>query len=115
MSKYISYFQSVTSIGIMTHAKNIREAEQKAKLKLKNKDGVNYCVFDQSDFEFSNTEIYDPEIDSQEIDGGVNLKFKPDRKTKNIIATRLQKSPKELTSNDIEGFVKECVEVGLKA
>lgn len=112
--KYISYFQSVLTIGIMNNAKNEEEAEHKAKIKLKNKDGVNYCAFDQTDFELTDTEIWEPEIESKEIEGGINLDFKPDEKTKNIIATRLQKSISDLTNEDIEQFVKESIENALK-
>ena len=112
--KYISYFQSVLTIGIMSDAKNENEADRKAKLKLKDKSGVNYCVFNQTDFELTDTERWEPEIDSQEIEGGINLKFNPDDKTKNIIATRLQKPVNDLASEDIERFVKESIEAALK-
>lgn len=113
--KYISYFQSVLTIGIMNHAKSEEEAEQKAKLKLQDKEGVNYCVFDQTDFELTDTELWEPEINSQEIDGGINFSFNPNAKTRNIIATRLQKPVDALTNDDIERFAKESIENALKA
>ena len=113
--RYISYFQSVLSIGVMTYAKNSEKAASKAKLKLKDKGGVNYCVFDQTDFELSNTEKWEPEVDSQEVEGGIDFKFKPDAKTKNIIATRLHKPVDSLTSDDLEQFAKESIERALKA
>ena len=113
--KYISYFQSVLTIGIMSDAKNENEADRKAKLKLKDKSGVNYCVFNQTDFELTDTERWEPEIDSQEVEGGIDLKFKPDEHTRNIIATRLQKTVDALTSEDIERFVKESIEAALRA
>lgn len=111
--RFISYFQSVMTIGIMSRAKSVQEAEKKAQVKMKNKDGVNYCVFDQTPFELTGTEEWTPEFERDIGEEGVSFKFNPDDKTKNIIATRLSKKVEDVTEDDIEDFVKQSVERAL--
>jgi len=113
-NRYISYFQSVITIGIMSNSKNKKEAEKNATLKINNKNGVNYCVFDQTPFELTDTEEWKPEFESDIVKEGISFSFNPDKKTKNIIATRLGKDINSLTDLDCEDFVKQSIEVALK-
>lgn len=56
---YISYFQSVTTIGIINRAITAREAESAARLKLKNSDFM--CgVVGQTPFELHATDEWEP-------------------------------------------------------
>jgi len=113
--KYISYFQSVITIGIMSNGVNSREAGEKAKDKLLNPDGVNHCYFEQTDFNLSSVEQWKPEISLENFDSdGMVFKFNPDEHTKNIIATRLHKDVSTLTEDDYQLFVKNSIQVSLK-
>jgi hypothetical protein len=112
--RYISYFQSVLTIGIMNDAVGYEDAEIKANEKLNDKNNVNYCVFEQTPFELTDTEVWDPEFETGATLNGLNINFNPDIKTKNIIATRLGKNIAEMTDSDYTNFVKESIEVALK-
>jgi hypothetical protein len=113
--KHISYFQSVITLGILSEGETREEASKRAEEKLKNPDGVNYCFFDQTPFEVVATEGWNPELEADEqTDGeGIIFNFNPSDKTKNVIATRLQKKAKDLTDEDYQGFVKECLQEAL--
>jgi len=111
---YISYFQSVLTIGIMTRAKDYDEAEKKASIKMMDKSGVNYCVFEQTPFELSDTEEWQPEFERDLTQDGIGFKLNLSENTRNIIATRLSKNVKGLSDTDIEDFVKQSIETALK-
>ena len=114
MGKYISYFQSVITIGVLSEGKNAEEASLKAEKKLLSKDGVNHCVFEQTDFKLSETEVWEPEFETEEVSqDGLHFRFNPDDRTRNIIATRMQKRVEDLTQEDCERFVKEAIEDSL--
>lgn len=56
---FISYFQSVTTIGIVNRCKSAEEAEKKANMKLKKSDFM--CgVMGRTPFELSATEEWNP-------------------------------------------------------
>ena len=62
---YISYFQSVTTIGITSRAKSAKEAEEKAKGKLSRSDFM--CgVIGQTQFEPMATEEWNPTLKIEE-------------------------------------------------
>jgi len=111
--EYVSYFQSVITVGILTTAKSIKEAEEEARKRLLEKQ-LNYCFFEQTPFELSDTEVCKAELRKYRDGEGLAFRFNPDYKTKNVIAGRLQKHPDELTDEDYSRFVKESLEMGLK-
>jgi len=111
---YVSYFQSVITIGIMSKGIDNRDAGNKAKEKLLDKKGINHCFFDQTDFDITSIEEWKPEIDSIAELEGVSFKFNPDEETKNVIATRLHKSADDITEEDYHRFVKEAIQKELK-
>jgi len=112
MSKqYISYFQSVITLGIVTDGENAEEASHRAAIKMKESDCVNHCFFDQTNFELVGTDTWNPELEANPEDGeGICFHFNPSEKTKNVIATRLCKAAKDLTEEDFETFVKESLQ-----
>lgn len=118
--QFISYFQSVITMGILTDAKNKKEAEEKARLKLKDKDSVNYCLFDQTGFELFKSEEWKPQFisgtETETLGNPDCLKFtfNPTPDIKNIIASRLQKKPVNLTTEDLTQFVKESLKMSMK-
>ena len=113
--RHISYFQSVITLGILSHGETSEEASKKAKEKMKDSEGVNYCFFEQTPFESVATEKWTPEIESEEGHKGNGLRFNfdPSDETKNVIATRLQKDVSVLTKEDYEAFVKDSLEKAL--
>lgn len=111
--RYVSYFQSVITIGILSQADNEIDALNKAKEKINNSEEVNHCFFDQTDFEPVATEAWNPELESDWDESGLKFNFVPNEKTKSVIATRLQKSADDLTNEDYERFVKESIQNAL--
>ena len=58
---YISYFQSVTTIGVISKARSLSEAEEKAKINFECASPT--CgVIDQTPFEMAETEPFDTNI-----------------------------------------------------
>jgi len=111
--RYVTYFQSVITIGVLSQADNEIDALNKAKEKVNNPDGVNHCFFDQNDFEPVATEPWTPELESGWDEKGLKFHFDPNDKTKSVIATRLQKPASELTEEDYEQFVKDSIQEAL--
>lgn len=59
--KYISFFQSVTTIGIVSSGKDAEEAQAKSELKMKNSD-MTYSVIAHEPFTISETETWQEEV-----------------------------------------------------
>lgn len=109
---YISYFQSVTTLGIMNSARNEKEAAAKAKDRMENGSCLSYCAFEQTPFKHTLTEpsgITYP-FNANSID----VQFKISKIMRNVIATRMQKTPDDLTDEDIIGFIEDTLEKSLK-
>ena len=113
MKRYISYFQSVITIGILTEAENRGEAERLAAAKLSDKNNINHCYFSQTDFDIADTEEWQPEFEETQNQEGLKFAFNPSEEVRNVIASRLCKATEELTQEDIAEFVKESVELSL--
>lgn len=115
MSKrHISYFQSVITLGILTEGETKEEAISRASRKMEQHEGVDHCFFDQTPFENVATEEWSPELESKTAEEGLSFNFNPSDKTKNVIATRLQKDVDELTDEDYELFIKESLQKSLE-
>ncbi len=112
--KFIVWFQSVTSVGIMVSARNNIEAQKKAEIKFQEKDSFKNCVFEQTEFELTDSEEWKPEIETHISEDGLGWKFVPSDKTKEVIAKKLGKSKNELIESDFQKFIKESVEKSLK-
>jgi len=111
--KYISYFQSVTTIGILTCDKSHDDAMESAKEKLRVND-LNYCHFEQTDLELSDTvewkpdfEIVseDPTPDGKALEWTVNI----GESMRNVMATRSGVEPDELTDEHVSTFVGDAL------
>ena len=114
MSKrYISYFQSVITLGVITSGDTEEQVIENAKNKLKDKEGVNHCYFDQTPFEITAVEGWNPEFESEKSEEGLKFHFNPGTETKNVIATRLHKDVESLTETDYDTFVKDCIQKAL--
>lgn len=111
--RYVCFFQSVLTVGIMSRGKTQKDAERKALLSMRDVNGVNYCSFNQTPLEHTSTEQWQPEFEPDFASNALSFKFDPDEKTKNVIATRLGKRVEELTDADLEVFVKESIEMAL--
>jgi len=97
----------------MSRGKTQEEAKKKAVLSMEDVNSVNYCSFNQSPFECTGTEKWRPEFEPDFALDGLSFKFNPDEKTKNVIATRLNKRMEDLTDSDLEDFVKDSIETSL--
>ena len=63
-NSYISYFQSVITIGVVNQAKSVNEATKKAKKRFKQEwgNGFSCGIVGQTPFEISETELCNPEL-----------------------------------------------------
>jgi hypothetical protein len=116
-NRYISFFQSVMTVGILSVGKDEKEASERAFKKLSDKEGVNHCYFDQTGFELEKVESWNPEFGSEslgELNGELILNVKLSPETKAVIATRLQKSVENLTDSDYAGFLKDSFQASLE-
>lgn len=118
MKKYVSYFQSVITVGVMKEARNKKEAEAKAKKEINHKDmleeGFCHCSFSQTPFSLIDSEEWIPEIETTTTKNGLGWKFCPNNKTRTAIANKMSKSLENLTDDDIEKFIKSSIEENLK-
>jgi hypothetical protein len=126
LRNYISYFQSVTTIGIINRARNSDEAESKARRKLDNSDFM--CgVVGQTPFELHATDEWKPKLpsnhdvtmdDTIDVDEPVKIEAEPlilnlDDQTKKCICDKIGKTVEQITHQDYLDFVKWCVNQGL--
>ena len=112
--KYISYFQSVTTIGILTCGKSQEEAKALAEEKLRVSD-MNYCHFDQTDLELSDTIEWNPDfeiISEDPTPDGKKLEWtvKIGEPMRNIMATRMGVDPDHLTEEHVSTFVSDALQ-----
>jgi hypothetical protein len=112
--KYISYFQRVTTIGILTCAKSHDEAMEQAKEKLR-VDDLNYCHFDQTEMELSDTIEWNPDfeiISEDPTKDGKALEWtvKIGEPMRNVMATRFNVSPDDLTDENVSTFVSDALQ-----
>jgi hypothetical protein len=116
--RYVSYFQSVITVGILNEAKNCRDAEEKAQKTIGQKDvledGFCHCSFSQTPFALVDSEEWIPEIEPAITADGLGWKFCPSEKTREKIAKKLKKLPEDLTEEDLGNFIKNSVEKFLK-
>lgn len=119
LRNFISYFQSVTTIGIINRARSAREAEDKARKKIDNSDFM--CgVVGQTPFELHATDEWKPKLpsnhdaaidDTIDVDEPVKLEQSPiilnlDDNTKLCIADKIGKDLASITYEDYLNFVK---------
>ena len=116
-NKYISYFQKVTTIGVVTCAKSYDEAERIAQAEFKSVDPTK-CFYDETEYELSDTEKLDPlvEIISEDPsqDGcSVEWQVNINNDMKEKIAKSMDKSPYDLTPEDCSQFMMQALEYGI--
>jgi hypothetical protein len=110
--KYVSYFQKVTTIGILTCGKDYDEAMDEAKLIIKDTSSPNRCFYDETGFDYSDTEEWNPAVDIISIDpdgDSLNMTISMNDKYTEAIAKSLGKSIGEVTEEDCQNFVKEAL------
>ena len=117
-NKYITYFQSVTTIGVMNCAKSLEEAEVLAKEKLKVSD-LNYCHFEQTPLELSDTEEWNPEfeiVSEDPTDDGKAIEWtvKMGEGMRNVVAERSGVDTECLTNDHISAFVNDAMKELIK-
>jgi len=116
--RYVSYFQSVITVGILNEARNKVKAMKQAKDEIARKDileeGFCHCSFSQTPFTLMESQEWNPEIETTTNENGLGWKFCPNEKTKAAIAKKMSVPLKDLTEEDIENFIKYSVEKSLK-
>ena len=111
---FISYFQSVMTVGIVSSAKNIEEAERKSSKKFKNSD-MSCGIISQTPFEISDTEPWNPDFSGfiMRTDNQDNIVMDFNDVVKSKIAKKLNKDIDDVTDDDYVDFVKKSVEKNL--
>ena len=125
IKNFISYFQSVTTIGIINRAKSAIEAEDKAKQKISESDFM--CgVIGHTPFEVSNTDEWEPTLEStnnidipesyiMEVPTENNpIIINLDERKKRCIADKFCKDFESLTSSDYSSLISTMIEDGLE-
>ncbi|MFA5312476.1 MAG: hypothetical protein WC375_04035 [Methanomassiliicoccales archaeon] len=104
--EYISYFQSVTTIGIVTKGTCLHEASEKAKERIKNKEVVS-AHFSQTQFDLSETEEWVPDVacDINLSDDAIKGEFIISGDVKKLIAKKLQKPIDDITEEACAQFI----------
>ena len=115
MSKrYISYFTSVMTVGMVSESESATEAHRKASSLLGGDRKIDCCYFDQSEFRLRETEPWTPEFEvKNNCTAGLDFRFDPSKRTKRVIALMLGKEPEELETKDYETFVKNSIQASL--
>ena len=112
LRNYISYFQSVTTVGIVNQARSIQEAEDVAKQKFKDSD-LSCGIVGQTPFEISDTEPWNPDFTGcllRADDTHENMSFNLNDVTRERIACKLHKLSEDVTEEDCVEFVKGALE-----
>lgn len=115
LRNYISYFQSVMTVGIVSRANSIQSAEEEARRKFRTED-LSCGIVGQTPFEISDTELWNPDFEGYltlDSNGHNNLSFNLNDGTRLKIAHKIGKSAESITSEDYVQFVKESLEKSL--
>lgn len=112
--KYMSYFQKVTTVGVVTCAKNIKEAEAEAEQIVKNSNPVERCFYDETPFTLSDTEEWNPDIEILSVDPSkdnnhLDFTVKVNDEYSLYIAKACGKSVEDLTNEDFEKFFVDSI------
>lgn len=111
---FISYFQSVTTIGIVSRGKSAVEAGKEAKKKLKNSD-LTCGIVGQTPFILSTTEEWKPDFSGviKARNGADALEFDISDKIRYKIAEKLHKNSKDLSDAECTDYIKSIIEKSL--
>ena len=117
LNRYISYYASVITVGLIGEAESAEEARVKAKDALDNDEKLHYCCSDQTEFELVGTDVWNPEfeVEDEKTNGSIGFNFNPSTKTKKVIGLMMKKEPDELTRDDYEHFVKQSIQCALSS
>ena len=106
---YISYFQTTTTVGIVSKAASPAEAAAISKEKI---EGGNLAcgVLMQTPYELAETEVWKPGFTGffSSLSDDMTLPMNEDIKRR--IATKLGKSVEELTDTELTGFLNNAIE-----
>ena len=107
--KYMSYFQKVTTIGVITCGKNMKEAYEEAELTVNSIRPVERCFYDETQFELTDTEEWNPDIEIVSIDPtpdnkSLDYTIKANKEYSVFVAKSLGKKIENLTDKDFENF-----------
>ena len=115
--RYISYFQKVLTVGVVTCHKTYQDAEEEAEVAFKAKEPEK-CFFDETEWELTDTVEYNPEteVDFYPSDDGdgIMLQVSFNKSMREKIANILGKDVEALSHDDIETFVGQALDGMIK-
>lgn len=117
LRNFVSYFQSVTTVGVVTSARNPSEAEALAKKRMSDGRFVS-GIFNQTPYVISETEEWKPEFtgaaisDNNESDS-VDLVLSLGQETIAKIASKLGKQSNEISEEDCLNYLKQSLDNSL--
>lgn len=118
LRNFVSYFQSVTTVGVVTTARNPLEAEALAKSRITDGRFVS-GIFNQTPYTLSETEEWKPEFSGVSVNTGqdesnnVNLVLSLGEDVITKIASKLNKQPSEISEDDCLQYLKSTLDSSL--
>jgi len=111
--KYISYFQRVQTIGVLSCGKGFDEAAREATA-LSKENPISRCFYDETEWELSDTAEYNPDIEVVDVDPSpdgesIEMRFNFSKKTADLIANNIGKSTCDITSEDLNDVLKVAI------
>ena len=103
---YVSFFQSVTTVGIMTRAKSCEDAEIKAKRKLASEDFTSGLI-SQTPYSSAGTEEWNQTLYPEERTEGVSIDLGSDLRLR--IAKKLCVDVDSITPEDCSRFINQSL------
>lgn len=116
LRNFVSYFQSVTTVGVVTTARNPLEAETLAKSRITDGRFVS-GIFNQTPYTLSETEEWKPELSEvavnteQDKSNSVNLVLSLGDDVTNKIAFKLNKQPSDINEDDCLQYLKRTLDI----
>lgn len=117
LHNFVSYFQSVTTVGVVTTARTPQEAESLAKRRMSDGKFVS-GIFNQSPYTLSETEEWKPEfsgvaVEDDRKENSVDLMLTLGEDTINRISVKLNIPSNEITEADCLQYLKSTLDTSL--
>jgi len=112
-NKYMSYFQKVTTVGVVTCATNKEEASKLAEIEMTDGNTVERCYYDETKFKLSDTQEWNPDFEIISVDPSADNKhldytIKANEEYSKCVSEFCGKPVGELTDKDYENFFLDC-------
>jgi len=117
--KYVSYFQKVVTVGVLTCGKDHEEAEKEARAIMEGDNPIERCFYDETSFELSDSEEWQPDFDIISIDPSkdkhsLEYYIQANDQYTALIAKGCNKKIEEVTNEDFQKFFMDSIQEFIK-